>query len=236
MSAAYTPTLEVDRGNYIRATATYDDGEGSNKTANAVSRRVGDPPPVNSAPVFPSTEDGRREVAENSTDGTAVGAPVAATDLNAGDSNVNDPLAYSLTGTDAGSFTIDTGTGQIPAGVGRNPGLRGQADVPGHRAGHRRPGPERRRRPGRHRRYHHRYRQRDKRQRGAVVTGDDEPSYREGSNRAVATYTGVDPERDTLTWSVNNEPNSGSPAGPALLPLAAELRGPDLVLRNRHRH
>ena len=113
VSAAYTPTLEEDRGNYIRATATYNDDEGSNKTANAVSARVGDPPPVNSAPVFPSTENGRREVAEDATDGTAVGAPVAATDLNAGDSAVNDPLAYSLTGTDAASFTIDTGTGQI---------------------------------------------------------------------------------------------------------------------------
>ena len=58
---------------------------------------MGDPPPVNSEPVFPSTENGRREVEENSADGAAVGAPVAATDLNAGDSAVNDPLAYSLT-------------------------------------------------------------------------------------------------------------------------------------------
>ena len=67
-SAAYTPTLEEDRGNYIRATASYTDGHGPNKTDNAVSRRVGDPPPVNSAPVFPSSEDGRREVAENSAE------------------------------------------------------------------------------------------------------------------------------------------------------------------------
>ena len=118
VSAAYTPTLEEDRGNYIRATATYNDGEGSNKTAEKVSARVGDPPPVNSAPVFPSTENGRREVEEDATDGTAVGAPVAATDLNAGDSNVNDPLVYSLTGTDAASFTIDAGTGQIRLAAG----------------------------------------------------------------------------------------------------------------------
>ena len=64
--AAYTPTLEEDAGNYIRATASYTDGHGPNKTAAQVSARVGDPPPVNSAPVFPSTENGRREVAENS--------------------------------------------------------------------------------------------------------------------------------------------------------------------------
>ena len=71
--AAYTPTLEEDRGDYIRATASYTDGHGPNKTAAQVSPRVGDPPPVNSAPVFPSTEDGRREVEENSAGGTAVG-------------------------------------------------------------------------------------------------------------------------------------------------------------------
>ena len=47
-SSTYTPTLEEDTRNYIRATASYTDGHGPNKTANAVSRRVGDPPPVNS--------------------------------------------------------------------------------------------------------------------------------------------------------------------------------------------
>ena len=66
--ATYTPTLEEDRGNYIRATATYNDGHGPNKTAEKVSARVGDPPPVNSAPVFPSTENGQREVAEDATE------------------------------------------------------------------------------------------------------------------------------------------------------------------------
>ena len=165
--AAYTPTLEEDRGSYIRATASYTDGEGPNKTANAVSRRVGDPPPVNSAPVFPSTEDGRREVEENSAEGSAVGTPVAATDLNAGDSNVNDPLAYSLSGTDVASFTIDASTGQISLAAGAQLGLRGQADVPRHRGSHRRQGPERRRRHGRHRRQAERDHHRDERQRGA---------------------------------------------------------------------
>ena len=112
-SAMYTPTLEEDRGNYIRATASYTDGHGPNKTANAVSARVGDPPPVNSPPAFPSTENGQREAPEDTAPGSPIRDPVAATDLNAGDSAVNDPLAYSLSGTDAASFTIDVGTGQI---------------------------------------------------------------------------------------------------------------------------
>ena len=109
----YTPTLEADAGNYIRATARYSDGFGmSIETANAVSPRVGDPPPVNSPPAFPSTENGQREVAEDASGGDPVGARVAATDLNAGDNTVNNALAYSLTGTDAASFTIDA-NGQI---------------------------------------------------------------------------------------------------------------------------
>ena len=205
VSAAYTPTLEEDRGNYIRATATYDDDEGSNKTANAVSRRVGDPPPVNSAPVFPSTENGRREVAENSTDGTAVGDPVAATDLNAGDSSVNDPLVYSLTGTDAASFAIDAGTGQI----------RLAADVTLDYEGKRTYRVTVEVTDGRDQHGDDDMDAVDDRQNvtitvtdvneAPVVTGDDEPSYEEGSNRAIATYTAADPERDTLTWSVTND-------------------------------
>ena len=67
-SAEYLPTLG-DAGNYIRATASYTDGHGPNKTANAVSARVGDPPPVNSAPAFPSTENGQREAPEDTAAG-----------------------------------------------------------------------------------------------------------------------------------------------------------------------
>ena len=202
-SATYTPTLEEDTRNYIRATASYTDGHGPNKTANAVSRRVGDPPPVNSPPDFQSTENGRREVPEDIAAGSPIGDPVAATDLNAGDSNVNDPLVYSLTGTDAASFTIDAGTGQIR--LAQDVTL----DYEGKRT--------------------HRFTVQvtDGRDQNGdddmdeiddtitvtvtvtnvneapVVTGDAAPSFQEGSSAAVATYTAADPERDTLTWSVS---------------------------------
>ena len=165
--AAYTPTLEEDRGNYIRATASYTDGEGPNKTANKVSPRVGDPPPVNAAPVFPSTENGRREVEENSAAGAEVGAPVAATDLNAGESNVNDPLAYSLRRDGRGVVHHRLQHGADQLGGGYATGLRGQAVVPRHRGSHRRQGSERRRRHGRDRRQAERDHHRDQRQRGA---------------------------------------------------------------------
>ena len=54
-----------------------------------------------------------REIAENSASGTAVGDAVTATDPDTGDT-----LAYTLSGTDAASFNIDSGTGQISVGTG----------------------------------------------------------------------------------------------------------------------
>ena len=61
------------------------------------------PPPPNRRPVFEGGND--REVAENSPAGTAVGAPVTATDDD------GDTLTYSLSG--AAEFVIDPATGQI---------------------------------------------------------------------------------------------------------------------------
>ena len=62
----------------------------------------------NSAPVFTDTAPAGRSIAENTGAGVAVGAPVAATDTDTGAT-----LTYSLLGADAGSFTIDSTSGQI---------------------------------------------------------------------------------------------------------------------------
>ncbi|MDE2803407.1 MAG: cadherin domain-containing protein, partial [Chloroflexota bacterium] len=196
-SATFTPD-DGDIGGYLRATASYNDGEDSGKTAVKVSPRVGQAPPVNSAPAFPATETGTREIAEDATGGTAVGDPVAATDFN------GDPLTYSLTGTDAALFTIDSSTGQIRVATGAaldfetkrtlrvtvevTDGANALGDPDSNAI--------------------------DDRQNVTitltdvneepVVTGDASISVAENLNRAVATYTGTDPERDTLTWSVDN--------------------------------
>ena len=61
---------------------------------------------VNEAPSFPSAT-ANRSVAENTAAGTDIGAPVAATDAD------GDMLTYSLAGTDAASFSIDSGTGHL---------------------------------------------------------------------------------------------------------------------------
>ena len=68
---------------------------------------------VNEPPEFPPTEDGARTVPENTEVGEDIGAPVSATDPDAGAT-----LTYTLSGTDALSFTIDESTGQIKVGDG----------------------------------------------------------------------------------------------------------------------
>ena len=62
---------------------------------------------VNDAPVFTEETGATRSVAEDTDSGTAIGEPVSATD---GD---NDTLTYTLGGTDASSFSIDSSTGQL---------------------------------------------------------------------------------------------------------------------------
>ena len=125
--------MNEDVGYYLRATVTYKDGESAqdaqenDKTAEVVStNQVRKKPYENSAPVFRDDEGMAidenpgvsRSVAENSRVGTAVGDPVAATDQ--GDSGP-DTLTYSLSGLDAASFDIDSGTGQIRVKAGNIP-------------------------------------------------------------------------------------------------------------------
>ena len=66
-------------------------------------------PPVfaQTAPVFTETAPVPRSVDENTGPGENVGAAVTATDAD------GDPLTYSLGGTDAASFDIETSSGQI---------------------------------------------------------------------------------------------------------------------------
>ena len=65
--------------------------------------------PTNNAPEFAAATD-TREVAENTTAGENIGAPVMATDTDAGDT-----LTYTLGGADMASFDIDPATGQLMA-------------------------------------------------------------------------------------------------------------------------
>ena len=61
----------------------------------------------NQSPLFHEGTSATRSVAENTPTGRAIGAPVSATD---GD---NDRLTYSLSGTDADAFSINSRSGQL---------------------------------------------------------------------------------------------------------------------------
>ena len=58
-------------------------------------------------PEFIEGDEAVRSVAENTPPGTAIGAPIAASDAE------NDPLTFTLSGADADTFTIDGKTGQL---------------------------------------------------------------------------------------------------------------------------
>ena len=62
----------------------------------------------NNDPIFTEGDSTDRSIAENTGSGVDIGDPVAADD-----DDVDDTLRYSLGGTDAGSFSIDSTDGQL---------------------------------------------------------------------------------------------------------------------------
>ena len=197
MSSTFRPTQDLDAGNYIRATATYSDPHGLSKTVWAVSPRVDAAPPVNSAPAFPTTEDGRRDVLEDTLGGEFIDKPVAATDFN------GDSLLYSLSGADAASFTIEPASGHIRVGPSltldfeTRTTYRLTVSVSDRKDEFGEPDndvvddsvnvmitvidvnepPE--------------------------VSGEAAPSFAEHAQAPIATYTATDPEGGTLTWTTD---------------------------------
>ena len=109
-SPSYTP-VDGDVGYHLRATASYTDGHGPDKTAQAVSTQAVQAG-ANRPPEFDSAT-AAREVPENTEAGGNIGAPVTAADPDTGDT-----LTYTLGGADAGSFDIGRSTGQIKVGAG----------------------------------------------------------------------------------------------------------------------
>ena len=105
-SDSYTP-VDVDVGSYLRVTASYTDGEGSGKSAQAVSANTVREP-TDHAPTFLPTEAGVRMVAENTPPGTDIGEPFTAIDDD------GHALTYFLLDSpDTESFDLDESTGQL---------------------------------------------------------------------------------------------------------------------------
>ena len=99
--AAYMVTAD-DTGYYLRVMATYTDAAGTDMEHSMPTMMVG----ADVAPEFASATTSRT-VAEDTAAGEDIGNPVAAADAN------GDALTYALGGTDAASFDIDTGSGQL---------------------------------------------------------------------------------------------------------------------------
>ncbi len=106
----YYRPVAGDVGRYLRATASYDDDEGTGKSASAVSvNPVRTRTPGNTAPQFDSSVTGDRNVDENTPAGMDIGEPVEATDAD------NDTLTYTLDPGEDGAeiFDIVATTGQL---------------------------------------------------------------------------------------------------------------------------
>ena len=129
MSATYTPMIvddadETDLNRCLRATASYTDAEGDEKTASGVSANVVQADTRNKPPAFPDqdteteglqNEEAERSVMESAAADANVGAAVTAEDPNA---EAGDILTYTLGGRDAGLFSIGASDGQITVGMG----------------------------------------------------------------------------------------------------------------------
>ncbi|MCY3918552.1 MAG: cadherin domain-containing protein, partial [Chloroflexi bacterium] len=116
----YKVTAGDTPGTYTFSGTLQDEDRNDHTVGGASSVRVrsagggggGVIPPTNRAPVFGEGSSASRSVAENSAPGTAVGSPVTATDRD------RDRLTYSLSGTDASRFSIDSSNGQISVAQG----------------------------------------------------------------------------------------------------------------------
>ena len=105
-TAAYTP-VAGDVGDYLRATASYTDREGPDKSAQASSANAVEVAPGRNAPVLREYPTARRSLPRNTPAGRNFGRPISATDAD------NQILTYSLGGPDRASFDIVSATGQL---------------------------------------------------------------------------------------------------------------------------
>ena len=117
LTTMYTPVAE-DIDHFLRVTASYTDAQGPNKSVDEISANFTLKNLVNDNPVFHDEEGAAvteltRSVAEDASEGDAVGAPVEAYDDD------GDTLTYELEDGDDQNelFTIDRGTGQIRVGA-----------------------------------------------------------------------------------------------------------------------
>ncbi len=89
-------------------TVTAADGNGGSDTITVTINVTNVTTEANIAPVFTEGDTATRSVTENTPAGTNIGTPVSATDADS-----SDTLTYTLSGTDAASFSIVNSSGQL---------------------------------------------------------------------------------------------------------------------------
>ena len=99
-------SLDHETAGVLRVTVTATDPHGASDSID-LTILVTD---VNEAPAFPSSDSRMRRVAEDASSSQSVGDPVAAEDDD------DDPLTYTLGGTNAASFGIVESSGQLRVG------------------------------------------------------------------------------------------------------------------------
>ena len=99
--------LDYETKSSYAMTITVSDGSLTDTINVTINVTDVDEAPSNSEPVFTEGSSTTRSVDENSGSGVDIGSAVSATDAD------GDTLSYSLSGTDAGSFSIDNSSGQI---------------------------------------------------------------------------------------------------------------------------
>ena len=184
----YTP-VAGDLNKYLRATATYTNSASAQVSAHGISAYpVRAEPASNVEPAF-ATSTATRSIPEDTPVGSAVGDPVTATDTDA-----DDVLTYSLSGTDAESFTIGMASGQLRTKAALDhdtkdtytvivtaadpSGLSDTITVTISVTDQNEP---------------------------PVISGKASVYYAEDRTNAVATYTATDPENGSITWSLAGE-------------------------------
>ena len=184
-SDSYTPT-STDEGKSLRVSASYTDPEGSGKSAQAAAENQVEPKPItNDAPVYPPSAT--RSVDENTSADEAVGEPVTATDSDPQDAG---KLTYTLGGTNASSFDIESTTGQILTKAALNREAKDTYTVTVTATDT----------SGEEDTITVTITVTDVDEEPEFTSGPDAVSYAETATGPVATYTAVDPEGGQVVW------------------------------------
>ena len=100
-------SLDYENKSTYTVTITVTDGSLTDSITVTINITDVEETPSNNEPVFSEGSSTSRTVVENTGSGVDIGSAVSATDAD------GDTLSYSLSGTDASSFSIDSTTGQI---------------------------------------------------------------------------------------------------------------------------